>query len=134
MDAFNIIGLLIIALIMISIAVGHRLLKRPRGIGPEKRRYLGKYLQLCRHYRPHDYEWKYMAHQRANIVWFDPPLVEEFMNRARALRDYLIEQERDPKEAVDIWGTLIEKAPYRAVATIEAPVMVREYDILAVAS
>ena len=124
-------GIFIVGIICACI---RRIWVAPSGIGPEKRRYLNKYIDLCRHYRPHDYEYKYMAHRRAMIVWFDPPLVEEFMRRARGLRDYLIEQDRDPKEAVKIWGTLIEKAPVRAVATLGAPTMVREYDILVVAS
>ena len=132
MSGFEFFGLVIIALLMLSVVGIYRLATCPSGIWRESGKYRGAYLAYCARHRQHDYEWKYMAHQRAMIMWFRAPLIEEFMNRASALREYLIEHGREPSEALSIWRKLFEINPGTAAGAHVTPAsMIRAYDRVA---
>ena len=129
MSGLEAIGLVVLGLLMLSVVGIYRWATRPGGVWRESWRHQGTYLDYCRHHRKHDYEWKYLAHQRAMIMWIRAPLITEFLRRARSLRDHLAEQGRKPREALAIWGTLMEEAPASAVSAHVTPEgMVRAYD------
>jgi hypothetical protein len=129
MSGFDIIGLMVIGLAMLGVVGLYRIATFPSGIWRESGRYQSAYLDYCSQYRKHDYEWKYMAHQRAMIMWFRAPLIEEFLGRAKDLRVYLITHKRNGKEALAIWDRLLKDAPGKAAGEHVTPEsMVYAYD------
>ena len=62
---FEVVGFAILGLIMVSIAVGHRLLRRPGGIGAVRRKFRQRYVEAVRESSAHRYQWGYLAHQKA---------------------------------------------------------------------
>lgn len=92
----------------------YRWWKAPRGIGKEVRAILPLWLKAAETHRPRDYEM-IASYARDLIVWFEPPIIEEFREKAKAVRDILITNDQDPRGAVELWRTALTKQPQKAL-------------------
>jgi hypothetical protein len=65
------------------------------------------------------------------IAWFDAPLVTEFLTRARGLREALLKQGRERKEALAIWEELMDVDPASIAGQNVTPTaIIQTYDDL----